>query len=51
MYLCNSGTGYENEMMQHVSTGNPHKGKKKNFQDIEPVSTRAIKSCQFCILM
>lgn len=29
MYFCNSGTGNENEMMQYVSTGNPHKGKKK----------------------
>lgn len=30
MYFCNSGTGYENKMMKYVSTGNSHKGKKKN---------------------
>lgn len=50
MYFCNSGTGNENEMMQYVSTGNPHKG-KKNIQDFEPVSALAIKTCQFSILM
>lgn len=47
MYFCNSGTGYENKMMQYVSTGNPDKGKKK-YSGFEQVSKRAIKHVNLC---